>query len=208
MTNFLQHNFLTDFVDGDQVVVLRKNKNRISGEPYTFNFDGNMPNEGAQIRAWYCEGTSEASADDRCDNMEIDMDMSGEHSGDHSEDSDHEKSEDDKWLHNDEFKFSYLSRSTPVTYAAARKFCKNQNGIMASPQNLIENNALAALIEEPIWLNVNLRPSLKGSYTFTNYKKYGTLLMKNGEWEIKPIEEKAKVMCVKPDGNIRKLKQY
>ena len=220
VTNFVQHNFLTDFTDGDRVAVLRKSQNRISGEPYTFNIDGNMQEEGLTFRAWYCAETSQATVDDRCDAMDVDMDMDDEthqfgsgdmtdHSGDQSNTTNHSNisannsaDSNNEWRRNDDFKFSYLTRSAPMAFSAARKFCKTNEGTLPSPQSLIANDALAMLIDEPTWVNVNLRPSLKQSYVFNNYVKYGTLLMKNGDWEIHPLESKARVLCIKPDGEL------
>ena len=157
VTNLVQHNFLTDFEDGETMAIFRKNQNRISGEPYTFNFDGNMPEEGLEFRAWYCEGTSEATAEDTCD----DESESGSGAASGSGESGSGESEilsleqlademktnnDTDWQQHSDMDFMFLPRAKPLGYGAARKWCRNQEGALASPKSLLENTALAALI--------------------------------------------------------------
>ena len=169
VNNLVQHNFLTDFEDGETVAIFRKNQNRISGEPYTFNFDGNMPEEGLEFRAWYCEGTSEATVDDTCDDDsesgsgaesgsgesgsgesgsgESGSGESGSDVSNLDELTEGKKSKNDTdWQQHTDMDFMFLPRAKPLGYGAARKWCRNNEGTLASPKSLLENTALAALI--------------------------------------------------------------
>jgi len=57
VSDFTQHFAADNAVDETETVIITPGQNQISGDPYTFNFDGLVENGNVETDAWYCESS-------------------------------------------------------------------------------------------------------------------------------------------------------
>jgi hypothetical protein len=186
--SFTQHFAVDDSSAGSDSVVITPGQNRISGDPYTFNFDGLVENGNVQTDAWYCTSSDNIqSAAASCLGGSVDSDTTT------APVENHEMPDWDC----DTYGICVVKYDVDMTISDAREACDSHNGVLPRPWNSEENEALAAIGSTWIEMYVNEKINVKYE-NFTPRLRPYLNAENDGLWDIKHGSENLPFFCVQP----------
>lgn len=194
VTGFTQH-FATDNAeDGTDSVIITPGQNRISGDPYTFNFDGLVENGNVETEAWYCESSEE---------IEESAGACFGESGGEPESAGEPEAEPEPESVNvpdwdcDQYDRCVVKYNVNMTIGDAREACQSHHGSLPRPRNELENEQLATI--GSTWLELYVNEKIDMKYENFAPRQRAYLNAENDAmWDVEHGSEALPFFCVRP----------